>query len=128
VSQEQLAEWSEGTLFVELDASPDNDDETGRARFQLSADTEEAKHTLDKMLLEAAWAEAVAELSERNANIAEAVFWQGRTLRDVGAEFRLSHVQVMQICERIEARLRRAVKRASGPPSSNPTTPTRRAA
>lgn len=120
VTQEQLDEWSEGTLFVELDAHANDEDDRGRS-FQLSSDTEEAQHVVDKMLLETAWADAISELSERNAAIADAVFWQGRTLRDVGEAFGLSHVQVSQICERVEARLKRAVKRATNaPPSSRP--------
>lgn len=123
VSEEQLAEWSEGALFVELDAG-NSDEEDGRAArlaFQLASDPQEAQHTIDKMVLETAWAEAIADISERNAAIAEEVLWNGRTLRDVGAQFDLSHVEVSRIVGRVEERLKRAVKRANAPPSSRPS-------
>ncbi len=118
VTERQLAEWSEGTLFIELDAGQDGDADERRGTFQLSADNEEAKHVIDKLLLETAWNEAVTQLSERNAAISEQIFWQGRTYRDVAAEFKLSAPEVLRICERVEERLKRAVKRVNGPPSS----------
>ncbi len=127
VSEEQMAEWSEGTLFIELDAGQDDGDER-RGTFQLSADNDEAKHVVDKLLLETAWGDAVSELSERNAAIAEEIFWQGATYRDVAAKHKLSAPEVLRICERVEARLKRAVKRVNGPPSSNQPPPARKAA
>jgi DNA-directed RNA polymerase specialized sigma subunit len=119
VTEQQLAEWSEGTLFIELDAGNADDGEDRRGTFQLSADNEEAKHVVDKLLLETAWTDAVSELSERNASIAEAIFWQGKTYREVGDAFGLSAPEVLRIAERVEARLKRAVKRATGAPPSS---------
>lgn len=115
VSEAQLAEWSEGAHYVYLDE--ETSDEHGK--FELASDNEEAAHTVDRMALELAWAEAVSGLSERNAQIAEAVFWQGETMATVAERFGFAnHSNVVQICKRVEERLKRAVARSSAPPSS----------
>lgn len=116
ITEEQLAMWSEGSHYVYLDEEVS--DEHGRT--ELTADASEAEHAIDRMALEVAWNDAVKALSERNAQIAEAVLWKGETTVDVAVRFGITQGFVVQICQRVEERLKRAVARVSGPPSSKP--------
>lgn len=104
ITFEQFTEWSSGTHFVEID---DSDEE--RPRVELTYDAEECENTTRRMQLDASWNEAIEDLSPRNQIIAERVLMNGEAARDVGADFGLTHSRVVQICKRIETRLRRAL-------------------
>ena len=117
VTEQQLAEWSEGTHFVYLDE--DANDEHGRN--EIASDAAEAKHTVDRMVLEQCWDVVVQTLSPRQVEIAEAVLWRGETVTDVAARYGfVDHSYVGQLCRRIEAMLKRAVEMADAPASSKP--------
>ena len=125
VTEAELVEWSEGSQYVYLDegpthSHPSNDTRDRKVPFELTADAAEAEHTIDRMMLETVWADAVQGLSERNIEVAEAVFWNGETTVAVAQKHGISQGFVVQICQRVEERLKRAVARASGPPSSRP--------
>jgi RNA polymerase sigma factor (sigma-70 family) len=116
VTDAQLVEWSEGSHYVYLDE--DASEEHGRA--ELTADASEAQHTIDRMALEAAWEEAVKRISPRNAAIAEDVLWHGKTTVETAAKHGITQGFVVQICQRVEELLKRAVARSQNPPSSRP--------
>lgn len=108
ITDPELAEWSEGSHFVYLDE--DVTEEHGR--YELTSDGQEAEHVVDRMMLEKVWSEAVRGLSDRNIEIAEAVFWNGETLGSVASRFGfVNHCNVVKICQRVEERLKRAVVR-----------------
>lgn len=113
VTEAQLTEWSEASHVVYLD-----EDSEEHGRPELTADASEAEHTVERMALESAWTEAVAALPERNQQIAEAVMWNGETTVAVAERHGISQGFVTQICQRVEERLKRAIARASAPPSS----------
>jgi RNA polymerase sigma factor (sigma-70 family) len=120
VTEGQLTEWSEGTLFVYLDENTDEKDER-RGLLELADDPKQAEHTVERMQLETAWNEAVGQLSERNAKIAEAVLWEGRGPVEVAEEHGITHGFVVQICQRVEADIKKSIARAKAPPSSKRT-------
>jgi len=104
ITDAQMTEWSTGTHFVALD---DWDDDTPRT--ELTYDEDEAEHARMRMRVETAWEEALAKLSPRNREITERVFLKGERMIDVAAAYGFSHGRIVQICKRIENRLRRAV-------------------
>lgn len=110
VAPEKLAEWSIGSHMVELDAPVGDDDEGG---VELTDDADAASHANERMVLEAVWGAAMSKLSERNRQVAEAVFWNGETAVAVAKRFGLSRVNVTKICARVEETLKRAVRASS---------------
>jgi RNA polymerase sigma factor (sigma-70 family) len=115
VTEAQWIEWTSGTHFVEIDAGTSGDDDKPPA-VQLTYDTEEADHTARCIKVEAAWKDAMQELSPRNQEIAERVFIRGESATSVAASFALTHGRVVQICKRIEVRMKRAIDPASYDP------------
>jgi len=110
VTEQQFSEWSTGTYFVELDIN-DEDRETreGRRLVELTYDAEEADTQARMLRLEKAWTEALEELSPRNRDIADRVLMRGESCVDVGHSHGLTHGRVLQICKRIETRLKRVL-------------------
>lgn len=109
VTEGQLAEWSSGTYFVEIDAGADDE----KPGLQLTYDEQEAEHTAKCIQVEAAWGAALEELSPRNRDIAERVFLRGENARSVATSHDLTHSRVVQICKRIEVRMKRAIDPSS---------------
>jgi RNA polymerase sigma factor (sigma-70 family) len=109
VTDAQLVEWSSGTYFVEIDAGADDE----KPGLQLTYDEQEAEHTAKCIQVEAAWEAALEELSPRNRDIAERVFLRGENARSVATSHDLTHGRVVQICKRIEVRMKRAIDPAS---------------
>lgn len=116
VTEAQLTEWSSGTHFVELDAGTDDD----KPGVQLTYDTEEADHAARCLKIEAAWRDALEDLSPRNREIAERVFLRGEQTTSVAASLDLTHGRIVQICKRIEVRMKRAIDPASYDPAEDP--------
>lgn len=108
ITDEQFTEWSTGTHFVALD---DWDDDSPRT--ELTYDEDEAEHARMRMRVEHAWEAAMKELSPRNQQITERVFLNGERMIDVAAAYGFSHGRIVQICKRIENRLRRAIDPAT---------------
>jgi len=104
VTDEQMTEWSTGTHFVALD---DWDDDSPRT--ELTYDEDEAEHARMRMRVEHAWETAMKEISPRNREITERVFLKGERMIDVAAAYGFTHGRIVQICKRIENRLRRAI-------------------
>lgn len=104
ITEEQFTEWSTGTHFVALD---DWDDDSPRT--ELTYDEDEAEHARMRMRVEHAWEAAMKELSPRNQQITERVFLRGEKMIDVAAVYGFTHGRIVQICKRIENRLRRAI-------------------
>ncbi len=117
VTETQWTEWTSGTYFVELDAK--HDDETGPNPFQLTYDNEQADHTARCVKVEEAWRAALQELSPRNQEIAERIFIQGENATSVGRALGLTHSRVVQICKRIEVRMKRAIDPSSYDPAED---------
>lgn len=115
VTEAQLTEWSSGTYFVEIDTGVDDE----KPGMQLTYDEQEAEHTATCMKIEAAWDTALEELSPRNRDIAKRVFLQGENARSVAKSHDLTHGRVVQICKRIEVRMKRAIDPASYDPAED---------
>lgn len=109
VTEEQLAEWTSSTLFVDLDDGADVD----RTRLEISYDEDEADNANRYIQLEAALHDALSKLSPRNRAICDMVMLQGVSASDVGKRFGLTHGRVIQICKRIETSLRLALNPSS---------------
>ncbi len=104
ITQEQLDEWSSATHFVEVD---DVDEE--HPCVELTYDEEQADTQTRVMQLEEAWTHALADLSDRNRDIADRVLMKGETTTSVAELKGLTHGRVIQVCKRIETRLKRAL-------------------
>ncbi len=112
VTDAQFIEWSSGTHFVEIDSSNDDD----RPGVQLTyGDEQSVEHTAKCLQVEAAWEAATQQLSPRNQSIARRFFIEGHTASMVASDYGLTHGRVLQICKRIEVRLRRAIDPAYKP-------------
>lgn len=105
VTEDRLTEWSSGTYFVELDAGADDE----KPGVQLTYDDQEAERTSRVMVIEAAWDAALEELSPRNREIARRFFIDGQSATSLAGDHGLTHARIIQICKRIETRLRRAI-------------------
>lgn len=117
VTQAQLDDWLSATHFVPLDVEPDGDET--RAKFELTACADEGEYEARAEQLERAWKDAVADMSPRNRDIAERVLLKGQDTREVGAVHGLTHGRAVQVCKRIETRLRRALNPASYRPDKD---------
>lgn len=104
VDARRLAEWSSATHFVELDGPSDDE-----RHFELTYDAQEAEHATRCLELDAAWEEELGKLSPRNREICDRVLMKGEDAKTVGQSFGLTHGRVLQVCKRIETRLRRAL-------------------
>lgn len=113
ITQEQLDEWSSATHFVEVD---DVDEE--RPNLELTYD-EEADTQTRVMQLEAAWENEISNLSERNRDIAHRVLMKGESTVEVAKSHGLVHSRVIQVCKRIEVRLKRALNPATYDPDED---------
>jgi RNA polymerase sigma factor (sigma-70 family) len=116
VTEAQLIEWSSGTYFVEIDTGASDDEKPG---VQLTYDNEEADNAARLIKVESAWKEALEELSPRNQEIAERVFIRGEQASSVAAAFGLTHGRIIQICKRIEVRMKRAIDPSSYDPAED---------
>jgi RNA polymerase sigma factor (sigma-70 family) len=116
VTEAQLVEWSSGTYFVEIDTGASDDEKPG---VQLTYDDQEADNAARLIKVESAWKEALQELSPRNQEIAERVFIRGEQASSVAAAFGLTHGRIIQICKRIEVRMKRAIDPSSYDPAED---------
>jgi len=114
VTEAQLQDWLSATRFVALD---DTDEES--PRFELTACADEDEYEARAEALERAWKDAVEDLSPRNRDIAERVLLKGQDAREAGAAHGLTHSRAVQVCKRIETRLRRALNPASYRPEDD---------
>lgn len=103
ITQAKLDEWMSASLFVELDSYTDED-----RPFELSYEGEDAFQAARLCEFEKKWESVTESLSERNLEIAQRVLVHGHTSVDVARDFGLSHGAVLQICKRVEVRVRRA--------------------
>lgn len=115
ITQEQLDEWSSGTHFVEVDNADDE-----RPTVELTYDAQEADTQTRMMQLEAAWSKALEDMSPRNRDIADRVLMRGEATASVAESYGLTHGRVMQICKRIETRLKRALNPSAYDPAEDP--------
>lgn len=104
VPDARWAEWSSGTHLVDID-----DTDEDRPRLELTYNQDEADHAGRTLALEGAWREALEDLSPRNREICERVLLNGEESAAVGRAYGLSHARILQVCKRIECRLRRAL-------------------
>lgn len=115
ITQAQLDEWSSATHFVEVD---DCDEE--RPIVELTYDADEADTQARVMQLEAAWGKALGDLSPRNRDIAERVLMKGESTVVVAESLGLTHGRVIQVCKRIEFRLKKSLNPEACDPSEDP--------
>jgi RNA polymerase sigma factor (sigma-70 family) len=115
VTEAQWTEWTSGTYFVEIDAGADDE----KPGVQLTYDEQEADHAARVMKVGDAWKEALRELSPRNQEIAERIFIVGEDVMSVAASFEITRSRIIQICKRIEVRMKRAVDPASYDPAED---------
>lgn len=120
ITDQQLAEWSSSTHFVDASRDADASDEEGRASVQLTYDEKEAEHEAQYMQFEKAWQSAIEDLSPRNRDIATRVLLKGEESKAVGESHGLTHSRVLQVCKRIEVRLRRALNPEGYDPAEDP--------
>lgn len=114
ITREQLDEWSSGTHFVEVD---NVDDE--RPTVELTYDAEEADTQTRVMQLEAAWTKALEDMSPRNREIADRVLMRGEQTTAVADSLGLTHGRVIQVCKRIEFRLKKALNPGACDPADD---------
>lgn len=114
ITREQLDEWSSSTHFVEVD----NFDED-RPSIELTYDAEEADTQTRVMQLESAWEKALEDLSPRNRDIADRVLMKGEPTVTVAESLGLTHGRVIQLCKRIEFRLKKALNPTACDPAED---------
>lgn len=114
ITREQLDEWSSSTHFVEVD---DFDEE--RPTIELTYDAEEADTQTRVIQLESAWTKALEDLSPRNREIADRVLMKGEECRAVAESLGLTHGRVIQLCKRIEFRLKKALNPSACDPAED---------